>query len=90
MSHVRMCDRCGDIFSERAEFTSAQVTRIVRKDGRQTPVVDQVDYCVKCAGSAEPPAPRLAITSSEPAERGRKIAHGEVTEVRDTLEDDDD
>jgi hypothetical protein len=63
MSSVRMCDKCGNIFSENEEdwstFTGAVKRR--REDGsRYTEQISQ-DACPVCTGGTQVVTPRVAI-----------------------------
>jgi len=64
MSAVRMCDRCGTIFSERedgwATFTGTRVARD-QNTGAQRAVTDQQDTCAACTIGGSVVTPRLAL-----------------------------
>lgn len=51
MSHVRMCDRCGEVFSENESgwqtFTAA--TMVEDENGVQRSINQQMDACPSCA-----------------------------------------
>jgi len=61
MSSVRMCDRCGSVFSENSEgwSTDSRTVNRVRDDGKRYTVTMQVDQCAPCVGSPAPVAPRI-------------------------------
>jgi len=64
MSAVRMCDRCGNVFSERADgWTSMQAQRVTRKDGRQVVTMENLDACPPCSEGADDVTPRIAVAS---------------------------
>lgn len=68
MSSVRMCDRCGQVFSERAEGWSSQEGTIMRKNqetGRMEQVHAQIDLCPEDTELAMTPAPRPMLTSRD-------------------------
>lgn len=75
MSSVRMCDRCGRIFSENEEgWTSFTGTRLVRdpQTKRRIPEATQADMCSTCSDVAAQatrpvlePAPETENPSSE-------------------------
>lgn len=63
MSSVRMCDGCGDIFSEREDGWASMTGTQMKRDadtGRTNPVQTQEDRCPRCVdgGSMKP---RLAL-----------------------------
>lgn len=69
MSSVRMCDRCGTVFSERADDWSTYTGSRQRKNketGRVEPVSDTMDACPECTelqfGAQQ--RPELATTAS--------------------------
>lgn len=71
MSSVRMCDKCGYIFSENAadwSTFSGSVQR-QREDGSRYFETIQQDACPECTAGARPTAPRLAIPSQPAAPR---------------------
>lgn len=67
MSAVRMCDRCGRMFSENEPgWDSGNVgRRITRDDGTVNTVTRQFDQCGECSESSRTPSPvtRQAIAS---------------------------
>lgn len=71
MSSVRMCDRCGTIFSENAEdwstFTGTRRTRDEASNRYRYEEITQ-DACPDCTRKVyggETPAPRTAIATSK-------------------------
>lgn len=68
MSSVRMCDRCGNLFSERAENWSSFTGTTRRKDpetGDWSNVSDSLDACPDCtelASMAQRPSVPVAVT----------------------------
>lgn len=79
MSSVRMCDRCGTVFSERAEnwSTFTGTTRRKDADGGWKNVTDSLDSCPECTElmtTAQRPA--LAVTLSPRYEPDTEAAHG--------------
>ncbi len=65
MSSVRMCDRCGSVFSERQEgwttFTGA--TRKKDQDGKWVTVSDTMDQCTECTEmTMQPQRPELTTS----------------------------
>ncbi len=73
MSAVRMCDRCGHVFSERAEGWGTYTGTTMRRDpetGRQRQVTEQLDLCGGCNGNAaDAPVAVAAIPGVPEAER---------------------
>lgn len=63
MSSVRMCDRCGNIFSENSEDWSTFNGTIMRKDenGRRVNETVVQDACGNCTNGRNPVSPRLAL-----------------------------
>ena len=51
MSSVRMCDRCGTVFSERGEgwSTFSGSTRKKDAEGKWVTVTDTLDSCPECS-----------------------------------------
>lgn len=81
MSSCRMCDRCGTIFSERADDWSTYTGTIRRKDkqtGEVKPVTDQLDACPECTELqfSTVQRPELATTASPRYEPGPANADG--------------
>ena len=77
MSSVRMCDRCGNIFSENEEDWSTFSGTILRRrenGSRYNETVNQ-DACGRCTAGAQPVAPRLAIPV-QPAEAHSTVKPG--------------
>ena len=65
MSSVRMCDKCGDIFSENEEdwsTFSGSVQRRRENGSRYTETVNQ-DACPGCTAGRTVVKPRVAITA---------------------------
>lgn len=66
MSTVRMCDRCTEIFSERADGWSNFSGSTIKRDpetGKTSTIQDQLDLCPDCTflqnnGGAKPTPPR--------------------------------
>lgn len=57
MSSVRMCDRCGNIFSELADGWQAFSASTMKKNpetGKRETVVQMMDACEACAIGTEP------------------------------------
>lgn len=68
MSSVRMCDKCGEIFSENAEgwsTYSGSVKRRGEKGGAEWQTLTQ-DACPACTNGTSVPTPRLAIPAGKP------------------------
>lgn len=67
MSSVRMCDRCGEIFSERAEgwSTFSGATRKKNDDGQWITQSDTLDSCPTCSEimTSPPQRPMPALGS---------------------------
>ena len=66
VSSVRMCDKCGDIFSENAEgWETGTMSKMVRDQytGEARTMTLRVDACVGCA-SIETPAQDTAAVPS--------------------------
>lgn len=66
MSSVRMCDSCGNIFSERAAgWSTGTVSRVDRDEkGRPTAVTETLDQGPCCSG-ATVITPRLSLTAGQ-------------------------
>ena len=66
MSSVRMCDRCGNVFSENSEgwSTDSRTVNRIRDDGKRYTVTMQVDQCADCVGSPAPVVPRVPAAPS--------------------------
>lgn len=66
MSAVRMCDKCGTIFSESAQGWSTYTgTRITRdENGRQKNTTQVMDMCPMCSAGETVLEPRLAIAGA--------------------------
>lgn len=65
MSSVRMCDRCGNIFSEREDgwetYTATQVKKNPDSKRRETETV-YLDACPNCAlGGFDTPLPAIKV-----------------------------
>ena len=73
MSAVRMCDRCGGIFSEREDgWTTFPGTRVARdQNGQQRNTTEQIDNCSPCtigpAMTLQPCLARCALAASRSA-----------------------
>jgi len=67
VSSVRMCDNCGEIFSEAEErwSTAQQVQIKVDESGQRRHVSLSVDFCPDCSGDTSAVANRLAIQRRE-------------------------
>lgn len=66
MSSVRMCDRCGNIFSENAEDWSTFTGAVKRKREDGSRYTEQIvqDACPSCtAGTPPATVPRVALTA---------------------------
>jgi hypothetical protein len=63
MSSVRMCDRCGQIFSENSEDWSTFNGTVMRKDDYGKRISETVvqDACGDCTNGKTPVSPRLAL-----------------------------
>jgi len=65
VSSVRMCDRCGTVFSERAEnwTTFSGATRKKDAEGKWVTVSDTMDQCPECTElTMAPQRPELTTT----------------------------
>ena len=65
MASVRMCDRCGTVFSERAEGWGTFNGSVRKKDsdGKWMTVSDTLDSCPECTElSLTPQRPELTTT----------------------------
>jgi hypothetical protein len=64
MSAARICDKRGEVFSERAEgWGQGQFTTMKRDErtGRVTPVTETIDLCPACNSMGDPvPQPQIA------------------------------
>lgn len=95
MSSVRMCDRCGNVFSENDEgwSTDSRTVNRTREDGKRYTVGMQVDQCAPCVGNPGPVVPRLpappsAITAAAAtAEHIRATLAEEITAAEDADKD---
>lgn len=85
MSSVRMCDKCGNIFSENEEdwstFTGAVKRR--REDGsRYTEQISQ-DACPVCTGGVQAVTPRVAIGGAPfPAAGAAPAGHADPLRIK--------
>lgn len=63
MSSVRMCDKCGMIFSENSKgwATGTITKRVEDDDGSVDFKTVTQDQCGPCSGTIETPPPRVAI-----------------------------
>jgi hypothetical protein len=61
MSSVRMCDRCGTVFSENDEgwSTDSRTVNRIKEDGKRYQVGMQVDQCATCVGNPGQVTPRI-------------------------------
>lgn len=62
MSTVRMCDRCGNIFSEREDGWTTMTGTTMRRDeksGQMRQSTEQLDACPNCSAGPIVPKPRL-------------------------------
>lgn len=91
MSAVRMCDSCGEIFSEREEgWASMQAQRMTRKDGRPVSMVENLDSCPACTNGERVQRPRLAIDSATGVDRIAKTqTQADRDRILGTLSDDE-
>lgn len=80
MSSVRMCDRCGRIFSEREDgWTTYQGTRTARNaEGRITQQTATMDECSNCASGLMNVEPRVAISAD-----ADRLSHTQTQAERD-------
>lgn len=79
MSSVRMCDRCGTVFSERAEnwSTFTGTTRRKTATGEWQNVTDSLDSCPECSElMTAPQRPAIAQTVSPRYEPGTEAKSG--------------
>lgn len=84
MSAVRMCDKCGDIFSENTDgWSTFQGARVIRdeKTGQTRSVTEAMDVCSECTGQVVKPKERLAL------ERKIHKAEDELGMERSTFDD---
>lgn len=83
MSHVRMCDGCGNIFKEGVLGSSFGTGQEIVSDGRggTRPITRQMDICPSCTN----PQKRRAITTAPIVQ-----APVEVEEVEEVDKDDED
>lgn len=82
MSSVRMCDRCGAVFSELAEgWQTYQGTTIKRDDdGRRITVAVNQDACPDCAIPLDPPTAKTPHTNDGFFERKQLEARAKSAE----------
>jgi len=80
MSSVRMCDRCGRVFSERSEDWGTYTGTTMRKDerGRRHAVSETLDMCGACNGGPADPIGLSAIAGVPEAERLADVHHGQA------------
>src|SRR6266581_609034 len=86
MSSVRMCDRCGVIFSENAEdWSTGSITRSRKDDkGRRVSETVQQDACPSCTNGFGNPAPTLpAITTAKQAKRDARTIDPDAVEIQE-------
>lgn len=88
MSAVRMCDRCGEIFSEREDGWASMIGSQIRRDqhGQPRTVTEQMDTCAKCT-TGDVQRPRLALDSATGVDR---IAKTQTQDDRDRILNGDD
>lgn len=70
-----MCDRCGQIFSEREDGWTTMTGTTMRRaeNGSMRQTSEQLDACPRCSGSAEVPKPTLRELLDDPwAEQERE------------------
>lgn len=88
MSSVRMCDKCGTIFSENDDGWSSTNGAVQRRRENGTRYAEQVtkDFCARCMGNGEQPAPRLptqaAIGAGTPGSPGSSPAEQDMDHYR--------
>ena len=84
MSAVRMCDRCGTIFSERAEgwgtFTGTTSRRNERTSRMET-ITESLDLGPECNAQPKSPAQIAQIPGVAAAERLADINNGTPAEL---------
>lgn len=84
MSSVRMCDRCGVVFSERADgWGSASMTtmRTDERTGQPRPVQESIDLCPSCNRPAHGPVQLAPVPAADAADRLADIHHGKVPDA---------
>ena len=84
MSSVRMCDTCGNIFSENKEgWTTGTISRKVKENGRTTFKEQVQDACPDCSSAMfdETPVPRVALPAPSRVEREYARQNGAVDTV---------
>lgn len=83
MSAVRMCDRDGKVFSERADgwgtFTGS-TRRFNERTGRTENVTETLDLCPDCNGGAAAPTAVASIAGVPEAERLAQVHQGQPAE----------
>lgn len=76
MSTVRMCDRCGNIFSEREDGWTTMTGTTMRRDektGQMRSATEQLDTCPRCSAGVTVPRPMIPeLSAYEPAEDSSK------------------
>lgn len=74
MSHVRMCDRCSNVFSENEDGwqTFTATTMKENEDGVQVPIQMAMDACPSCA----------MIPKKQYEREQQALAAGQLTEAR--------
>jgi hypothetical protein len=84
VSAVRMCDRCGNIFSEREDGWSTFTGSTVKRDqnGQQRATTDQIDTCQVCTTIGSNVTPKLAIDSATGVDR---VSKTQTAEDRDRI-----
>lgn len=85
MSDVRMCDRCGDVFSLLADgwqtYTATTVKKVAGSSKRETVTV-QLDACPACAMNVDEPA---SVQRADDQFFARKQLEQENAKLRDEL-----
>lgn len=84
MSSVRMCDRCGTVFSELADGWQTYQAATFKKDdeGRRISVSVMMDACPACAINADEPA---AVTRQDDGFFQRQLLEGRVADLEAEL-----
>jgi uncharacterized protein YbbK (DUF523 family) len=61
MSTVRMCDRCGEVFSEREDGWTTMTGTTMRRDekGDMKRTTEQLDACPGCSAGSGVPRPTI-------------------------------
>lgn len=92
MSSVRMCDKCGGVFSELADGWQAFTAQTIKKNpdtGRRESVTQQLDACPSCAIAApDKDAPPMLLNpegSQDPKFFERAALEQKVTDLEEEL-----